>query len=96
MVSWALLNIRRKMHWYLLIYKAILGYLPPYLCCLSKQKLPGNYSLRSVSIHNLCVPFARIELGKTLNMPQPWNLLQTEMKLNNLVSCSQLEIVREI
>jgi len=96
MVSWALLNIRRKMHWYLLIYKAILGYLPPYLCCLSKQKLPGNYSLHSVSIHNLCVPFARIELGKTSLKYAAALKSSPEMKLNNLVSCSQLEIFREM
>ncbi len=32
------LAVRRKMHWYLLICKAILGFLPSYLCCLIHQK----------------------------------------------------------
>ncbi len=38
---------RRKMHWYLIIYKAILGMLPSYLCCLIKQKAVEKYFLRS-------------------------------------------------
>ncbi len=33
-VDWSSLAVRRQMHWYLLIYKAILGFLPSYLCCL--------------------------------------------------------------
>jgi len=92
MVGWSSLSIRRKKHWYQLIYKAILGYLPPYLCCLIKQKSPGSYSLRSKSIYNLCVPFVRTEMGKTsfkYAAASDWNLLQTEMKLKEIVSCGQ-------
>ncbi len=46
-VGWSSLLIRRKMHWYLIIYKAILGMLPSYLCCLIKQKIVEKYFLRS-------------------------------------------------
>ncbi len=38
-----------KVHWYLIIYKAILGMLPSYLCCLIKQKAVEKYFL-----HSLC------------------------------------------
>lgn len=94
MVGWSPLNIRRQKYWYLFIYKAILGYLPSYLCSLIKQKLPGHYSLRSKSIHNLCVPFAITKLGKNAfkyAAASDWNLLQTEMKLKNLVSCGHFK-----
>ncbi len=41
-VAWSSLAVRRQMHWYLLIYKAILGFLPSYLCCLIHQKVVVN------------------------------------------------------
>jgi len=63
-VAWPL-RIQRKMHWHLLIYKAILGNLPTYLCCFIQRSLFGNHSLRSQSNYNLHVPFVRTELGKT-------------------------------
>jgi hypothetical protein len=88
-VAWPSLSIRRKMHWYLLIYKAILGCLPIYLCCLIQRTSFKSYSLRSQSIYNLCVPFVRTELGKTsfkYAATSDWNLLQKEIKLQNLVS----------
>ncbi len=46
-VGWSSLLIRRKMHWYLIIYKAILGMLPSYICCLIRQKIVEKYFLRS-------------------------------------------------
>jgi len=52
------------MHWYLIIYKAILGLLPSYLCCFMQQKIIKNYSLRSQNFYTLSVPFNRTELGK--------------------------------
>ncbi len=86
-VAWPPLRIRRKMH--LLIYKAILGHLPNYLCCFIQRTLFGNHSLRSQSNDNLCVSFVRTELGKTsfkYAAASDWNLLQKQMKLQNLVS----------
>ncbi len=37
-VAWSSLAVRRKMHWYLMICKAICFFLPQYLCCLIQQK----------------------------------------------------------
>ncbi len=88
-VAWPPLRIRRKMHWHLLIYKAILGPMPNYLCCFIQRTLSGNHSLRSQSNYNLCVSFVRTELGKTsfkYAAASDWNLLQKQMKLQNLVS----------
>ncbi len=58
-VAWSSLAVRRQMHWYLLIYKAILVFLPSYLSCLIHQKVVVNYSLCSQSFYNLYVPSAR-------------------------------------
>ncbi len=93
-VAWPPLRIRRKMHWHLLIYKAILGHLPNYLCCFIQRTLFGNHSLRSQSNYNLCVSFVRTELGKTsfkYAAASDWNLLQKQMKLQNLVSYNYLK-----
>ncbi len=58
-VAWPSLRILRKMPWHLLIYKAILGHLPNYLCCLFVyansaaylgQDTPGKEILISVSL----------------------------------------------
>lgn len=90
-VSWPSLAVRRKMHWYLLIYKAILGFLPPYLCCMLKQKVAGNYSLRSQFLYNLHVPRVRTNLGKTAfyyAASSDWNSLQMKLMLNHLVPLS--------
>lgn len=87
-VTWPSLIIQRKMYWYLLIYKAILGYLPSYRSCFIQRKFPGNYSLRSQSSYDLCVPLVRTELGKTsfrYAAILDWKLFQTEPKLQNSV-----------
>ncbi len=64
-LAWPSLSIQRKMHWYLLIYTAIMGYLPFYLCYFLQRASPGNYLLCSQSNYNLCEPLVRTELGKT-------------------------------
>ncbi len=87
-VAWSSLAVRRQMHWYLLIYKAILGFLASYLCCLIHQKVVVNYSLRSQSFYNLYVPSARTNLGKTAfeyAAPSDWNSLQMKLQLNQLL-----------
>ncbi len=93
-VAWSSLAVRRKMHWYLLIYKAILGFLPSYLCCLIQQKVVVNNSLRSQSFYNLRVPSAQTNLGKTAfeyAAPSDWNSLQIKLRLNQLVSLSNFK-----
>ncbi len=90
-LGWPSLSIRRKMHWYAIIYKAILGMLPSYLCCLIQQKIVEKYFLCSQNCYTLSVPFVRSELGKKAFMyaaPSDCNLLQS--KLQNLLSLNLL------
>uniref|UniRef100_A0A8C2EK04 Reverse transcriptase domain-containing protein n=1 Tax=Cyprinus carpio TaxID=7962 RepID=A0A8C2EK04_CYPCA len=87
-VSWPSLSIRRKIHFYLIIYKTILGLLPSYLGCLIQKKSVGKYSLRSDNCFTLSVPFVRTELGKRAFMyaaPFEWNSIQTKLKLQTLL-----------
>ncbi len=88
-VGWPSLLTRRKMHWYLIIYKAILGMLPSYLCCLIKLKAVEKYFLRSQNYYTLSVPFVRSELGKKAFIyaaPSDWNHLQLNLMLQSLMS----------
>ncbi len=85
-VGWSSLLIRIKEHWYIIIFKAILGMLPSYLCCLIKQKTVEKYFLCSQNCYTLSVPFVQSELGKNAFMyaaPSDWNLLQSKLKLQN-------------
>ncbi len=71
-----------------MIYKAILFFLPQYLCCLIQQKTVGNYSLRSQMYYNLNVHSARTNLGTKAfkyAAPSDWNFLQMNSRLNQLV-----------
>ncbi len=69
------------MHWYFIIYKAIMGMLPSYLCCLIKQKAVEKYFILSQNCYTLSVAFVRSELGKKAfkyATPSDWNLLQSK------------------
>ncbi len=77
------------MHWYLIIYKAILGMLPSYLCCLNGKMLRNVSFVHKIVI--LSVPFVRTELGKKAFMyaaPSDWNL-----KLQKLLSLDHFKTV---
>ena len=93
-VGWSSLTMRRLKHWHILIYKAIIGALPPYLRMYIHRKCTGSYRLRSENFFLLTVPKVRTELGKrafSYAAPQAWNLLQTELKLRELVSLNTLK-----
>lgn len=82
------LSARRYAHWLTLIYKALLGLIPSYLCVLL-QKTSSCYALRSCSTLVLSVPRVRTEFGKrafSFAAPLAWNTLQTELKLSKLIS----------
>lgn len=88
------LSSRRKIHWYLMVYKAILGMLPSYLCRLIQHKSVTKYSLRSQNCYMLSVPFARTELGKksfAYAALFDWNFIQSKLKLQNLPSFDQFK-----
>ncbi len=62
---------------------------PSYLCCLIQQKIVEKYFLRSQNCYSLSVPCVRSELGKKAFMhaaPTDWNLLQSKLKLQNVLS----------
>ncbi|KAJ8343940.1 hypothetical protein SKAU_G00312690 [Synaphobranchus kaupii] len=54
-VNWPSLHTRREIHWYMLIYKTLLGLSPPYLCSLL-QFAPAAYNTRSANLILLKIP----------------------------------------
>lgn len=88
-VGWPSLSQRRLGHWYMFIYKALIGKLPSYICSLISQKDIGRYELRSQDVIQLNSPCARIEFGKKAfrcAAPSAWTTLQDDLKLNEMVS----------
>ena len=76
-VSWTSLSARRLSHWYVFIYKIILGIGPSYLSCLLTRK-NGSHNLRSLDTLQFVVPRVRSELGKKafrFSAPDAWNKL---------------------
>ena len=63
-VGWSALTTLRLNHWHILIYKAIIGFLPSYLQAYTVLKSPGNYELRSQDLVLLSTTRARIELER--------------------------------
>lgn len=95
-VGWSALTTRRWNHWMTVIYKAILGLLPPYLQTYITQKRIGSYNLRSQELFLLSVPKARTELGKRAfryAAPTAWNELQGSLNLQELVSLGHFKLV---
>ncbi len=89
MLDGLLYGWRRLQHWYIFIYKAILGLLPSYLLTYISVNNIGTYNLRSQDLFLLSVSKVRTELGiKACKYaaPSTWNKLQKSMKLNKLVS----------
>ena len=83
------ISIHRLRQLHILIYKAILGFLPTYILSYINQSNAGTYTLRSRDLFLLSVPKVRTELGKkAFRFPAPsaWNMLQTTLKENELVS----------
>ena len=88
LVGWSSLTERRNYHWYLFIYKALIGKQPPYISSMLHVR-PSHIQTRSSDWLVLNVPFAKTELWKTafsISAPDSWNLLQQDFKLNTLAS----------
>ena len=88
MSGWPSLSTRRETHWLLMIYKALLGMVPPYLCSLLRLT-ENRYALRSSDIYFFSISRVRTELGKkafSYAAPLTWNNIQAELKLSELVS----------
>lgn len=88
LTGWTSLATRRLQHWYVFIYKAVLGKLPWYIC--SKLELIKNsLNLRSSTWMRFKVPPVRTEASKRSLFyfgPWSWNDLQTRLKLASPIS----------
>ena len=87
LVGWSSLTSRRLFHWYMLIYKAILGKLPSYI---GSKFVPvqNSHNLRSSAWLRYVTPSIKSEAGKkSLSYfgPWSWNDLQTRLKLAVLI-----------
>ncbi len=77
-VGWTSLTTCRQQHWYIFIYKAIVGKLPVHLCTLLCVSSAG-YQLCSSKWLLFYVPWVLTDLGITAisyNAPLAWNNLQ--------------------
>lgn len=85
--EWLSLDIHRLFHWFVFIYKSMLGRF--LLICVYVCKNCSQYSLRSHNIIQMFVPRVRTELGKKkafkYTAPVSWNNLQQALKLSELV-----------
>ena len=88
-VGWPSLTQCRLSHWYVFIYKAILGQLPSYLCSLISLQENSTYQLRSQDKLLLSEPSSRIKFGEQafqFSAPKAWNELQKTMDMQELIS----------
>ncbi len=83
-VAWSSLAVRRKMHWYLMICKAICFFFTTVSLLFDSTKISMYLSM----YYNLNVPSARTHLGtKAFKYAalSDWNFLQMKLRLNQLV-----------
>ena len=88
LTDWSSLSMRRTTHWYLFIYKSIIGLLPSYLSTYLTRK-QSDHSLRSLDYITFAIPSVRTELGKKAfcyAAPVTWNRLQQKLKLSSFIS----------
>lgn len=90
-VGWPSLADRRNTHWYMFIFKAIIGKLPSYITMLLDWNY-GPYLTRSTDWLRLKVPRVQTELGKSafcFSAPAAWNDLQLTLKIDSFISHGQ-------
>ena len=88
-VGWSSLQNRRLEHWYIFLYKAILGDLPSYLCSLLTPKITNRSNLRSDGQIMYAIPLTRTVFGESAFKafaPSSWCNLQGYFKLDYLPS----------
>lgn len=93
LVGWMSLTIHRQQHWYIFIYKAILGKPPAYLCTLLCVSC-GSHQLRSSRWLHLNVPRILTDLGKTAfsyHAPWTWSNLQKDLRLETLTPINEFK-----
>ncbi len=83
-------------HWYLFIYKVILGLLQSYLQQNIFQKCIKNYGLCSQDYYVLSIAKVRTNIGKqafSYAAPFDWNQLQDKLCLKGLVSLNDFRCI---
>ena len=91
-VGWPSLSKRRDIHWYLFIFKSLIGKQPPYITGMLDQKNIGRYSTRSSDLLLLKRPNAGSNLRQHSFMftaPKMWNDLQKSLKIRTLPTLKQ-------
>ena len=86
-VNWPSLHTRRNIHWFMLIYKTLLGQSPPYLCQLLQTTFAA-YNTRSAHHILLKVPKTNSVFGQLsfqAAAASDWNDLQKLLKLENFI-----------
>uniref|UniRef100_A0A8L0DUF3 Reverse transcriptase domain-containing protein n=1 Tax=Oncorhynchus mykiss TaxID=8022 RepID=A0A8L0DUF3_ONCMY len=93
LVGWPSLHTRRQTHWLHVIYKTLLGKVPPYLSSLVTIASP-TCSTRSSRYISLVTPktnsfFGRLSLQ--FSAANDWNELQKSLKLETLISLTSFK-----
>ena len=92
-VGWSSLADRRKKHWYLFIFKALIGKQPLYISSMLEW-YTGAYMTRSNNLMLLRAPRASSDLGKSafsVDAPNSWNALQHSLRLKSLPSLGEFK-----
>ena len=90
-VGWPSLVERRNKHWYLFVFKALIGKQPPYIQSLLEYNI-SSYGTRSSDWLVLKIPPVYTNLGKSAfyyDAPSSWNALQQSLKIEILPSIAE-------
>lgn len=90
LVGWPSLHTRRLHHWFLFIYKTILGKAPLYLSSLF-HAAHNTYHTRSSNLIKFSIPPTSTTFGHNafrFASVHDWNILQNTLKLTSLIPIS--------
>jgi hypothetical protein len=93
LVGWPSLHIRRQTHWHQVIYKSLLGKVPPYLSSLVTIAAPTR-SKRSSRYISLVTPKAISSFGRLsfqFSAANDWNKLQKSLTLETYISLTNFQ-----
>uniref|UniRef100_A0A8C7P4G4 Reverse transcriptase domain-containing protein n=1 Tax=Oncorhynchus mykiss TaxID=8022 RepID=A0A8C7P4G4_ONCMY len=93
LVGWPSLHTRRQIHWLHVIYKTLLGKVPPYLSSLVTIASP-TCSTRSSRYISLVTPKTNSFFGRLsfqFSAANDWNELQKSLKLETLISLTSFK-----
>ncbi|XP_052379694.1 RNA-directed DNA polymerase from mobile element jockey isoform X1 [Oncorhynchus keta] len=93
LVGWPSLHTRRQTHWLHVIYKTLLGKVPPYLSLLVTIASP-TCSTRSSRYISLVTPKTNSFFGRLsfqFSAANDWNELQKSLKLETLISLTSFK-----